>query len=84
MRATDAGGLTFDQTFTISVTDVNEAPTDIALDTVATAENQPAGHGRRHPQHHRPDRGDTFTYTLVSGTGDADNASFPIDAAANC
>src|SRR5262249_21264513 len=30
-----------------------------------------------------PDAGDTFTYTLVSGAGDADNGSFSLDLAGN-
>ena len=31
VRVTDAGGLTYDETFTINLTNVNEAPTDLSL-----------------------------------------------------
>ena len=31
VRVTDQGGLTFDKTFTIAVTNVNEAPTNATL-----------------------------------------------------
>ena len=39
VRATDTGGLTFDQTFTIAIGNVNEAPTNIALSNTTVAEN---------------------------------------------
>jgi VCBS repeat-containing protein len=39
VTATDAGGLTYDETFVITVTDVNEAPTDLALSSATVAEN---------------------------------------------
>ena len=31
VRVTDAGGLTFDKAFTLDITDVDEAPTDLTL-----------------------------------------------------
>jgi len=39
VTATDSGGLTTSETFEISVGDVNEAPTDIALDNLSVDEN---------------------------------------------
>ncbi|KOR32988.1 hypothetical protein TI05_03815, partial [Achromatium sp. WMS3] len=39
ITATDAAGLSFSQTFTIDVTNVNEAPTAITLDTTTIDEN---------------------------------------------
>ncbi len=36
VRATDTAGLTSDQTVTITVTDINEAPTDITLGSAPT------------------------------------------------
>jgi len=36
VRVTDAGGLSFDKQFTISVTDVNEAPTAVSLQNVVS------------------------------------------------
>src|SRR5581483_8177676 len=37
VRATDSGGLTFEKSFTISVTDVNEPPTAVALQNAVTS-----------------------------------------------
>jgi len=57
----------------------NIAPTNITLSATSLAENQPAGTAVGTFTTTDPDAGDTFTYTLVSGTGDTDNASFSID-----
>ena len=62
---------------------VNQAPTDIALSPGSVAENELAGTSVGTFSTTDPDTGDTFTYTFVSGTGDADNASFTIDAGGN-
>ncbi|RUO39019.1 hypothetical protein CWE22_11385, partial [Pseudidiomarina aestuarii] len=77
IRATDAGGLFVEDTFTVTVLSVNDAPTDIALSNASV--NQSGGANAvvgtlsttdiDHANH---------TYTLVSGTGSADNASFAI------
>jgi hypothetical protein len=40
VRSTDAGGLFFEEAFTITVTNVNETPTDIALSNASSRENQ--------------------------------------------
>jgi YVTN family beta-propeller protein len=82
VRSTDQDGLWTEQAFTITVTDVNEAPTDIALDPASVAENQPPGTVVGTFSTTDPDAGDTFTYTLVPGTGATDNASFAISAGA--
>ena len=79
VRVTDAGGLTFEKEFTISVTNVNEAPTNIALSPSSISESLPSGTTVGSLASIDVDAGDTFTYTLVSGTGDTDNASFTID-----
>ncbi len=42
VRTTDAGGLTYDQVFTINVTNVNEAPTITSAATASVAENSTA------------------------------------------
>jgi hypothetical protein len=39
ITATDQGGLTYNEAFTITVTNVNEAPTDLALSNSTVAEN---------------------------------------------
>ena len=79
VRTTDAGGLFFEKAFTITVTNVNEAPTDIALSADIGAPRTAAPNtivGTLSTTD--PDAGDTHTYTLVAGTGDTDNASFTI------
>jgi hypothetical protein len=78
VRSTDAGGLFFEKVFTITVTNVNEAPTDIALSPASVAENQPSGTTVGTFTTTDPDVGDTFTYTLVAGVGSTDNGSFTI------
>ncbi|MFM8476253.1 MAG: cadherin domain-containing protein [Planctomycetaceae bacterium] len=80
VRATDAGSLTFEKTFTISVTNVNETPTDITLSSTSIAENQTAPAVVGNFSAVDPDSGDSHTFTLVAGTGDTDNASFSIVA----
>jgi hypothetical protein len=54
------------------------AATDIALGSPVVAENQPPGTPVGTLGTTDPDAGDTFTYTLVSGPGATDNASFAI------
>src|ERR1043165_4634347 len=56
----------------------NAAPTDMALSSSAIPENQPAGTAVGTFTTTDPDQGNTFTYTLVSGAGSTDNASFTI------
>ena len=60
------------------MTNVNEAPTDIALSNSSVAENQPSATPVGNFSTTDPDAGDTHSYSLVSGTGDTDNASFQI------
>ncbi|HEV3469575.1 MAG TPA: cadherin domain-containing protein [Pyrinomonadaceae bacterium] len=78
VRVTDANSLTFEEAFTITITNQNEAPTDIALSNDTVAENSATGTLVGNLSTTDPDAGDSFTYTLVSGTGDGDNASFQI------
>jgi Ca2+-binding RTX toxin-like protein len=78
VRTTDQGGLSFEKQFTISVTDVNEAPFDLALSSATVYEGLPSGNTVGTLSSSDPDSGNTFTYTLVSGTGGTDNASFSI------
>lgn len=65
-------------TVTITINGVDDAPTDISLDNSSVAENQPSGTLVGSFSTTDPDTGDTFTYSLVSGEGDDDNASFTI------
>jgi sulfatase modifying factor 1 len=72
------GGQSLTATFLLSVTNVNETPTDIALSSSSIAENAGANAVAGTLSTTDPDASNTFTYTLVSGTGSTDNASFNI------
>ncbi len=78
VRTTDFGGLTFEKIYTIHVTNVDETPTNLALSASTVAESQPAGSAVGQLSTTDPDLGDTFAYTLVSGSGSTDNARFQI------
>ncbi len=56
----------------------NSAPTDIALSSSTIAENAGANATVGTLSTTDPDSGNTFTYTLVTGTGSTDNAAFNI------
>src|SRR5205823_5876380 len=74
--STDVGGLFTEKVFTIAVTNVNETPTDMALSNATIAENAGANATIGTLSTTDVDAGDTFTYTLVGGTGSTDNAAF--------
>jgi RHS repeat-associated protein len=76
VRTTDQGGLSFDQVFTVSITDVNETPTSLVLSNAVTPENIAAGSVIGSLTTTDPDVNNTFTYSLVTGTGSTDNAAF--------
>ena len=76
VRITDTGGLTFEKAFTITVTDVNEAPTDLTLDPATIDENQPVGSTVGLVSAVDPEQLGTETFALPSGV--VDNASFSI------
>ena len=57
----------------------NRSPTDIAISAATIAENNEIGTVIGTFSTTDLDTGNSFTYSLVSGTGDTDNASFTID-----
>ena len=63
VTSTDSGSLTTNQLFTITVTDVNEAPTAIALSNASVAENA-AGAVIGNLSTTDPDAGDSHGYTV--------------------
>ena len=66
-----------------SITDggmINEAPTNITLSATAINEKVTANTKVGTLSSTDTNAGNTFTYSLVTGTGDTDNASFNIDA----
>ena len=78
IKTTDTAGLTFETAVVISVTDVNESPTNINLSNSSVTENSPATTAVGTFTTVDPDTGNTFTYSLVPGTGGTDNAKFEI------
>jgi hypothetical protein len=78
IQTDDGHGGTFSKAFTITVTDVNDAPTNIALSNSTTVEQQPSGTTIGDFSTTDQDAGQTFTYTLQTGAGDTDNARFQI------
>jgi hypothetical protein len=80
VKAEDSNGLSFEQTFSITITDVNQAPTALALSNMTIEENTAIADVIGSFTTTDVDAADTHTYTLVSGEGDMDNASFTITA----
>ncbi len=78
VRTTDSKGCYFEQTFTISVIDVNTAPIGIFISDSSISENAgiPAVIGVLSANDN--DSGDVMTYSLVSGLGSTNNSSFNI------
>ncbi len=79
VRANDGNGGLYDKDLTVTITNVNEPPTDITLSSSSIAENNAANAtvgtlGATGD----PDAGATHTFSLVSGAGSADNSSFTI------
>ena len=56
----------------------NNTPTNILLSSTNVPENLPASTTVGHFTSQDPDTGNTFTYTLVAGTGSGDNGSFSV------
>ncbi|MBD3884310.1 cadherin domain-containing protein [Phormidium tenue FACHB-886] len=79
----DTPALGIEKAIELSVTDLNEAPTDLALAPNTVNENVPAGTVVGTINATDPDAGDQgvnadFKYTLVAGGGDADNNLFTL------
>ena len=81
VRSVDAGGLTVETPLTVQVLNVNDPPTDISLSNATIAENQPVGVPTLVGLFSTTDADDvdTYTYSLVSGTGSSDNSKWQID-----
>jgi Bacterial Ig domain/Cadherin-like beta sandwich domain/HYR domain/Galactose oxidase, central domain/Kelch motif/Regulator of chromosome condensation (RCC1) repeat len=82
IQANDGNGGTFEKAFAITVTNVNDAPTDIALSAASIAENNAANASVGTLSATDADAGATHSFSLVSGTGDTDNAAFNISGTA--
>ena len=69
IRVTDSGGETYQETFTVQVNDVNEAPTDLDLSNDTVLENSAPGSLVGTVSAVDPDKADGFTYELVDAAG---------------
>ena len=79
LKTTDIGGLVFEKSFTLSVNDVNESPTALAVSLSTFNENIDGGSAVATLSSSDVDAGDSHTYSLVSGVGSIDNSAFTID-----
>ncbi|MBW4612238.1 MAG: cadherin domain-containing protein [Desmonostoc vinosum HA7617-LM4] len=79
VKTSDQDGLFYEKELTINVTNVNETPTNLALNNTSVAENSSVSTVVGTFSTTDPDTGDTFTYSLVVGNGDADNDAFIVD-----
>jgi hypothetical protein len=68
----------FEEDINANKSDTNQAPTNITLNNSTIAENQPINTKIGNFTTIDPNTANTFTYSLVSGTGDTNNNSFII------
>ncbi len=80
LETNDNRGGTFEKAFAISVNDANDAPSAIEITNTSVDENETPNVLIGDLSSTDQDSGDTHTYSLVSGTGDDDNASFTIES----
>ncbi len=80
VRVTDSFGNTYDETITVNVNDVNEAPTAITPTSFRISENVDASSGLKLGKLNAtdPDNSETFTYSIQGG---ADQAKFSLGGA---
>jgi large repetitive protein len=78
IRTTDAGGLSLEKQLTVTVANVNEAPTQLILDINQVSENSSIGTLVGKFSSLDPDAGGSHVYTLVTGNGAQDNSKFSI------
>ena len=82
VQAEDGDGATFEKVLTVTITDVDEAPTALDLSATSINENVAANTTVGTLSTTDPDAAATHTYTLVAGAGDTDNASFNVSGSA--
>ncbi len=79
VQAEDGNGGTFSKALTVTITDQNEPPTDLALSNSTLPENNvPNATVGTLSALGDPDTGAAHTFTLVAGAGDVDNAAFNV------
>ncbi len=80
IRANEPSGLSFEKALVITITNVNDSPTDLKLSKNTVTENVSPGTVIGSFSSTDPDRGDARFYSLVSGPGSIDNGAFRIDS----
>ena len=78
LQTTDSGGLTHEQSHTLSVRDLNERPSALSISSDGISENIAAGSTVTTLISTDPDFDDSYSYSLVNGDGDRDNDAFSI------
>lgn len=78
-RVTDQGGLSYDKSFTVNLTNVNEAPTNITLSNSTVMEHVPSETVVGVLAGVDPDAGSILSYTLIDNAG----GLFKIDPGSN-
>lgn len=78
VESRDAAGATFERSFVIQVLNENEAPTAVGLSALSIRENNSPNASIGSLSSIDPDTAQSFTYSLVNGTGDRDNSIFVI------
>ncbi|AUB34548.1 Ca2+-binding protein, RTX toxin-related [Nostoc flagelliforme CCNUN1] len=78
VQTSDSSGASYQKTLTIAVNNSNDAPTDLTVSQLAVNENVAAGTVIGTFTTTDPDANNIFTYSLVTGTGDTDNAAFTV------
>jgi len=78
VRVTDADGLSVEKVLSITITDLNESPTDVAISNSTIPENSAVGTEIGEMSSFDPDANDPTVYTLVAGSGSSGNQFFSI------
>ncbi|MBX3052318.1 MAG: cadherin domain-containing protein [Caldilineaceae bacterium] len=81
VKVTDSGNASYEQDVTVTVDDVNDAPTAVNISNDRVGENLPAGTVVGTLSSVDPDSGDTHTYALVPGSGGNGNGAFTLNGA---
>ena len=80
IRATDTKGEFIEEVFSLQVNDINDPPTRVLLSNNAFEENSPLGTQIATLSAEDEDiNPSNYTFTLVTGSGDTENAAFLID-----
>jgi hypothetical protein len=78
LQAADGHGGTYEEVYALTVTNLNEAPTDILLSNDSVPDASPPNTLVGTLAAIDPDAGSTPTFAFAAGTGDDDNAAFAL------